>query len=74
MSQNTPLSAFSRHFVGNNGFDINVNLTFKARYLLKRRFPTMEHRIDKRTSEHRVIGYPGSEAQLLKQQTGALSK
>jgi hypothetical protein len=74
MSQNTPLSAFSRHFVGSNGFDIDVNLTFKAPYLLKRRFPTMEHRIDKRTSWNRVIGDPGSEAQLPKQQTGALSK
>jgi len=74
MSQNTPLSAFSMHFVGSNGFDIDVNLTFKAPYLLKRRFPTMEHRIDERTSGNRVIGDPGSEAQLPKQQTGALSK
>ena len=74
MSQNTPLSAFSMHFVGSNGFDIDVNLTFKAPYLLKRRFPTMEHRISERTSGNRVTGYPGSEAQLPKQQTGTLSK
>jgi hypothetical protein len=74
MSQNTPLSAFSRHFVGSNGFDIDVNLTFKAPYLLKRRFPTMEHRIDERTSGNKVIGYPRSEVQLPKQQTCTLSK
>jgi hypothetical protein len=74
MSQNSSLSAFSMHFVSSNGFDINVNLTCEAPYLLKRRFPIMEHRINERTSGNMVIGYPGSKAQLPKQQTGALSK
>ena len=74
MSQNTPLSAFSMHFVGTNGLNIDVNLTSKAPYLLKRLFSTMKHRIDERTGGNRVIRFPGSEAQLPKQQTGALSK
>jgi hypothetical protein len=74
MSQNAPLSAFSMHFVSSNCFGTNVNPTCKSPHLLKRRFPAMEHRINERASGTIVIGYPGGEAQLPKQQTGALSK
>jgi hypothetical protein len=73
MSQNTPLSAFSMHFVSSNGFDFNANLTCEAAHPLKRRFPTMEHRINERTSGTIVIGDTGSEARLPEQHTGALS-
>ena len=62
------------HFVSSNGFNINVNLISKAPYLLKRPFPTMQHRINERTNGTVVIAYLGSKAQLPKQQIGARYK
>ncbi len=73
MSQNIPLSAFIVHFFSRDGFDIDVDRACETPYLLKRRFPTIEHLINERTEGNMVIGYPGSAAQLPEQQTGARS-
>jgi len=57
MSQNIPLCAFKVRFCSRHAFGISLHPTGEAPYLLKQRFSTIEHLVNKRSSGNSVIGH-----------------